>query len=36
MAGSSPQKEGRMADLFAENVAAFLAGDEDAMVNRAI
>jgi phosphoglycerate dehydrogenase-like enzyme len=36
MAGSSPHKEGRMADLFAENVAAFLAGDEDAMVNRAI
>jgi phosphoglycerate dehydrogenase-like enzyme len=36
MAGSTPHKEHRLADLFASNLEAFVEGDADAMENRAV
>ena len=36
MAGSTPHKEYRLADLFASNHQAFREGDEDAMENRVV
>ncbi|MEF8841087.1 MAG: D-2-hydroxyacid dehydrogenase [Haloarculaceae archaeon] len=36
MSGSTPHKEHRLADLFATNLEAFRAGDEDAMENRVV
>ncbi len=36
MAGSTPHKEHRLADLFASNLEAFVEGDADAMENRVV
>ena len=36
MAGTSPREAGRLADLFAENYAAFTRGDSDAMPTRVL
>lgn len=36
MAGSTPHKEHRLADLFASNFEAFVGGDEDALENRVV
>jgi phosphoglycerate dehydrogenase-like enzyme len=36
MAGSTPHKEHRLADLFASNLETFVEGDEDSMRNRVV